>query len=72
MPASRYVWGNLSWYSVLIVTGMVLAVWWCAREEKRLALPKDTMLDLALWAIPLGILGARLYYVGFTWQQYAA
>ena len=58
-------------YAILIVTGMILAVLYMRRQEKRLGLPKDTALDMALWAIPAGIIGARLYYVAFTWDQYA-
>lgn len=72
MPASRYVIGRLPWYSVLIVLGMVLALTLCQREEKRLSLPPDTTLDLALCAIPAGIVGARLYYVAFSWERFAA
>ena len=58
-------------YAILIVTGMVLAVLYMRCQEKRLGLPKDTALDMALWAIPAGIIGARLYYVAFTWDLYA-
>ncbi len=70
VPASRYVFGSIPWYSVLIVCGAALAVFLAAREERRAGLPKDTVIDLALWVLPLGILGARLYYVLFTWDQY--
>ena len=35
-------------------------------------LPRDTTLDLALVVIPAGILGARIYYVLFSWPEYAA
>lgn len=71
MPSSRYIAGSLPWYSVLIVTGIVLALWHCSREEKRLELPRDTFVDLALWAIPFGVIGARLYYVIFSWETFA-
>lgn len=71
-PSSRYVIGTLPWYSVLIVTGICLALLLALREEKRLGLPKDTVIDLALWLIPAGIVGARLYYVLFTWDMFRA
>ena len=51
MPSSRYIIGNLPFYSVLIVSGMVLAIFLAAREEKRRGLPKDTVLDLALGSL---------------------
>ena len=72
MPASRYLFGALPWYSVLVVGGMLAAILLASREEKRLGLPKDTALDLALTVLPLGVLGARLYYVAFQWPAYAA
>lgn len=71
MPDSRYIFASLPWYSVLIVTGFCAAIFWGAKEEKRLRLPKDTVVDLALWVIPLGIVGARLYYVFFAWDTFA-
>ncbi len=71
IPFSRYIVGQLPWYSVLIITGILTAILMCSREEKRLCLPQDTVLDLALWVIPFGIIGARLYYVAFSWDTFA-
>lgn len=71
VPYSRYVVGSLPWYSVLIASGILIALALCIREEKRLQLPEDTMLDLALWTVPSGIIGARIYYVLFAWDSFA-
>ena len=62
--------GFISWYGLLIAVGASLALILSAREAKRLKLPKDTVIDLALWALPIGILGARAYYVLFSWENY--
>ena len=70
VPYSRYFLYPVPWYSVLIVTGATLAIWLASREARRLTLPKDTILDLALWVLPFGILGARIYYVIFSWDQF--
>ena len=70
-PQSRMAFGFIPWYSLLIVVAIALAVYLCGREEKRLKLPKDTAIDSALWAIPFGIVGARLYYVAFSWEQFS-
>ncbi len=72
IPYSRTILGNLPWYSVLVVCGIVMAIWLAGREEKRLGLPKDTTVDLALVAVPCGIVGARLYYVLMSWDAFAA
>ena len=70
VPYSRYVIYPVPWYSFLIVVGVVLAVILACREERRSGLPKDTVVDLALWLIPCGIIGARIYYVVFSWDQF--
>ncbi len=72
VPYSRYIIGSLPWYSVLIVTGMLVAMLLCGREEKRLKLPEDTVIDLALLVLPMGVIGARLYYVAFAWEAFSA
>lgn len=72
MPSSRYVIGSLPWYSVLVVSGIVAALLIGSLEEKRKKLPVDTLVDLALWVIPCGVIGARLYYVAFAWSAFAA
>lgn len=40
------------------------------KREKKLNLPKDTVLDLAIICIPSAIICARLYYVAFEWNMY--
>ncbi len=70
MPASRYLFGTIPFYSVLIVSGMVIAILLASREEKRRKLPKDTIVDLALILIPVSVVCARLYYVLFAWDSF--
>lgn len=71
-PSSRLLFGVIPLYSVLIVIGICLALLIASREEKRLGLPQDTVIDAALWVIPSGVIGARLYYVIFAWDTFAA
>ena len=63
---------NFHWYGVIIAVGMALAVALARARERRLGLPRDTALDLALVGIPAAIVCARLYYVAFSWREYAA
>ena len=70
VPVSRYLFGTLPLYSVLIVAGALIAVLLAIREEKIVGLKKDTILDLALWVLPIGIIGARIYYVAFSWKDF--
>ncbi|MBQ7850110.1 MAG: prolipoprotein diacylglyceryl transferase [Clostridia bacterium] len=71
LSPGRYLLGVLPWYSVMIITGILLAIILCEREEKRLGLPADTVIDLALRLVPCGVVGARLYYVAFSWEAFA-
>lgn len=70
LPASNKLFGVISIYALCIVIGMVLAIFFATKEEKRLKLPKDTIVDAALLVIPFGIIGARLFYVLFSWDAF--
>lgn len=57
-------------YGIIIVTGMILALWWTGKRYARRGGDPELMYDIALWAIPLGIIGARLYHVVTTPHGY--
>ncbi|MBP3037908.1 prolipoprotein diacylglyceryl transferase [Bacillaceae bacterium Marseille-Q3522] len=59
------------WYGVIIGVGIALALWLAMREGNRRGLPKELFPDLLLWAIPIAIISARIYYVIFQWDYYA-
>lgn len=61
---------SIAWYGIIIVLGMLLSIHLAEKEANRLSFPNDTVVDLAFWTIPLGIIGARLYYVIFEWRHY--
>lgn len=61
---------SLRWYAVCIVTGLVLAVYLAMKEAPRKQIKPDDVLDFILFAFPLSILGARIYYVIFQWDYY--
>lgn len=58
------------WYAIIIVSGIALAVWLSSREAVRVGLKEDDVFDFMLWGLPAAIVGARLYYVAFQWQDY--
>ena len=63
---------QIHFYGLLIVTGILLAVLLAMKREKRLGLPAETTLDLALCCIPAALIGARAYYVLFSLDAYAS
>ena len=68
----RLLFGFIPIYGLLIASAIAAGVLLCSSQEKRLGLPKDITMDLALVMIPAAIIGARLYYVAFQWDQYAS
>ena len=62
---------GISWYAILIVSAIIIGFFLCSRESRRLGLPRDLVLDFLLYAIPLGIVCARLYYVFFRFADYS-
>ncbi len=60
----------ITMYALCIVTGMIVGTIVSIKEGKKLGIDKNTILDGLLYAIPLGILGARIYYVIFEWERY--
>ncbi len=58
------------WYGVIIAAGAFLGLWLATREADRLGLNKDLFVDLIVFAIPIAIISARIYYVIFEWDRY--
>lgn len=62
---------DIMWYGVLMALAMILCVLIALKEGKRVNISEDDLLNLAIIAIPSGLLGARLYYVIFNWSWYS-
>ncbi len=56
---------KIYWYGVIIAVGFLLAVLYCVKRAPSLGFSEDDLIDTLLLAVPLGIIGARLYYVIF-------
>ena len=63
---------SVQWYGIIIVLGMALACLYAFWRMKSVPLVVDDMLDIALVCIPSGIVGARLYYVLTSLENYPA
>jgi prolipoprotein diacylglyceryl transferase len=71
-PVAFTIFGvDIMWYGVLISTGVLLGVVFALRECKRIGFKEDNLLDFLLYAIPAAIVGARAYYVIFSWDFYS-
>lgn len=61
---------DVRWYGILIATGIVLAFLVVQREMVKRGMHPDFLTDLLIWAVPLAIVSARIYYVIFSWDYY--
>lgn len=53
----------IAWYALIICIGMIFAVSYVIFRAKQIGIDSEQVLDFALFVIPIGVLGARLYYV---------
>ncbi len=67
----RVAFLGISWYAILIVSAIFIGYLLASGEAKRLGLPRDTVIDLLLYGIPLAIICARVYYVIFRFNHYS-
>ena len=61
---------SVKWYGVIIAFGFALAVLYASRRAKDFGTNSDELIDFLLWALPLSIVGARLYFVFNKWDYY--
>lgn len=57
-------------YAMCILAGIVVAVWVTGRRLEHRGIPSTAALDVATWAVPFGIVGARIYHVITSPQAY--
>ena len=70
-PVAFTIFGkDIYWYGIIIACGFLLAVLYMIYRAKTFGLTQDDVLDLVLWAVPIGVVCARLYYCVFYWDLY--
>ena len=71
-PVAFTIFGNdIRWYGILIAIGFTLAIIISYYRAPEFGIKSDTVLDFAIWMMPISIIGARAYYVLFSWSEYA-
>ena len=61
---------EIAWYGLIIMIGMLTAVFYVWRRFRENNMETDDLIDLAFFTIFSGIIGARLYYVIFEFNSY--
>ncbi len=57
-------------YALCIILGVIVAVFLGERRMRRRGYRPGVVADIAIWAVPFGIVGARLYHVATDYQLY--
>lgn len=57
-------------YALCLLAGIVIAAWLTARRLPPRGVEAEKAIDVALWAVPFGIVGARIYHVISSPQAY--
>jgi len=70
-PIAFTIFGiDIRWYGILIACGMLISVLIAAKRAPRHGFTEDDVLDVCIWMLPIGVIGARLYYVLFNASYY--
>ena len=70
-PVAFEIFGmQIRWYGIIIAFGVLAAFGVTYITAKKKELNFDTIIDGFLWSFPLSIVGARIYYVAFEFQNY--
>lgn len=71
VPKSFSVFGfTIAFYGLIIGIGVMAGLLAVTRIAKKTGQNPDDYWDLAIWGILFGVVGARLYYVAFSWDDY--
>lgn len=63
---------NVYWYGVIIGLAVLIGVVLAMKEAKRTGQDPDMYVDFVIYALIFSVIGARLYYVIFSWDYYSA
>lgn len=61
---------EIAYYGIVIGIGVVAGILMAAHEAKRTNQNPETYYDLAMYAVIISVIGARIYYVIFSWDYY--
>ena len=60
----------IAYYGIIIAFAILAGIYLAMREAKKTKQNDEDYMDLAIFAVIAAIIGARLYFVAFTWDQY--
>ena len=72
LPKSISVFGrfDIAFYGIIIGLGIAMGYIVASFQAVRTGQDKEIYLDFAMYAVIISIIGARIYYVAFSWNDY--
>lgn len=61
---------DIAFYGITIGIGMLMGILIASWQAKRIGVNPEYVVDVAMYGIVFGIIGARIYYVAFSWDMY--
>lgn len=61
---------QIAFYGIIMALSMLAGLWLACVQAKRTGQDKNTYMDFAMYALIFSLIGARLYYVAFSWDSY--
>lgn len=61
---------KIHWYGIILGSAALIGLLLVIQEGKRYRISPDFFMDLILIGVPSAIIGARIYYVAFQWEDY--
>ncbi len=62
---------DVAWYGIIIASAIVVGVGVAVWQAKKRGYTSELIFDMMILALPLAIIGARIYYVAFDWENFA-
>lgn len=70
-PVAFTIFGlTVRWYAICICAGMILSAGIALHRAPKRGIQQEDLMDGILWTVPLGVVGARLWYVWFNRAYY--
>lgn len=61
---------SVHWYGIILGTAALVGLLLALREARRVGMDPEIIMDVVMYAVPAAIIGARIYYVIFRWDEY--
>ena len=61
---------SIAWYGIIMAIGFLVGICYVMMRTKEFGVDSDRVIDVLLVSVIGGIIGARLYYVAFSWDEY--